>query len=218
MKRIVILGAGGTSFDVLEALEDVNDARRERVYECIGFLDDDPAKIGREFAGHRVLGPLASAQELSGVSFVDSLGSPSNFWLRESVIARSGVPEGAWETVVHPTAVVARSAEIGVGAVILPHVVVCSRAKVGRHVVVLANSVIGHDAVIGDYGCLAAGASLSGNVRVGASCYIGSNAALREGIRVGTHALVGMGSVVVRDVPERAVVAGTPAKYLRATY
>ena len=50
-------------------------------------------------------------------------------------------------------------------------------------------------------------------VRRGAS--IGSNATLLCGITVGERAVVGAGSVVTKDVPPRAVVAGNPAKVLR---
>ena len=50
-------------------------------------------------------------------------------------------------------------------------------------------------------------------VRRGAS--IGSNATLLCGITVGERAIVGAGSVVTKDVPPRAVVAGNPAKVLR---
>jgi acetyltransferase-like isoleucine patch superfamily enzyme len=50
-------------------------------------------------------------------------------------------------------------------------------------------------------------------VRRGAS--IGSGSTLLGGITVGEHALVGAGSVVTKDVPAHAVVAGNPARRLR---
>ena len=50
-------------------------------------------------------------------------------------------------------------------------------------------------------------------IRRGAS--IGSSATLLCGITVGENAIVGAGSVVTRDVPPRAVVAGNPARILR---
>jgi acetyltransferase-like isoleucine patch superfamily enzyme len=50
-------------------------------------------------------------------------------------------------------------------------------------------------------------------VKRGAS--IGSNATLLCGITVGERAIVGAGSVVTKDVPPRAIVAGNPAKVLR---
>ncbi len=50
-------------------------------------------------------------------------------------------------------------------------------------------------------------------VKRGAS--IGSNATILCGVEVGEGATVGAGSVVTRDVPPGAVVAGNPARVLR---
>jgi acetyltransferase-like isoleucine patch superfamily enzyme len=50
-------------------------------------------------------------------------------------------------------------------------------------------------------------------VRTGAS--IGSGATVLANVTIGEHALVGAGSVVTRDVPAFAVVAGNPARVLR---
>lgn len=41
---------------------------------------------------------------------------------------------------------------------------------------------------------------------------IGANATVLGGIKIGEYALVGAGSVVTKDVPERALVIGNPAK------
>ena len=51
-------------------------------------------------------------------------------------------------------------------------------------------------------------------VRTGAS--IGSGATLLANITIGEHALVGAGSLVTRDVPANAIVAGNPARLLRS--
>jgi len=50
-------------------------------------------------------------------------------------------------------------------------------------------------------------------VRKGAK--IGANSTLLPGVVIGENALVGAGSVVVRDVPDGAVVAGNPARVIR---
>ena len=49
-------------------------------------------------------------------------------------------------------------------------------------------------------------------VRRGAS--IGSGAVVLCGLTIGEHAIVGAGAVVTRDVPDGAVVAGSPARLL----
>jgi acetyltransferase-like isoleucine patch superfamily enzyme len=50
-------------------------------------------------------------------------------------------------------------------------------------------------------------------VKSGAS--IGSGATILSSVVIGEHAIVGAGSVVVRDVPQNAIVAGNPARVLR---
>jgi len=51
-------------------------------------------------------------------------------------------------------------------------------------------------------------------VRRGAS--IGSGSTILCGVEIGEGAIVGAGSVVTRDVPARTIVAGNPARVLRA--
>ena len=50
-------------------------------------------------------------------------------------------------------------------------------------------------------------------VKKGAS--IGSNATILCGVTIGENALVGAGSMVVKDVPANAIVAGNPAKIIK---
>ena len=50
-------------------------------------------------------------------------------------------------------------------------------------------------------------------VKRGAS--LGTGSTILGGVTIGEGAIVGAGSVVTRDVPARAVVAGNPARVLR---
>jgi acetyltransferase-like isoleucine patch superfamily enzyme len=51
--------------------------------------------------------------------------------------------------------------------------------------------------------------------RVGKRASIGSGATILCHVSIGENAMIGAGSVVTRDVPANAVVAGNPAKVLR---
>jgi acetyltransferase-like isoleucine patch superfamily enzyme len=50
-------------------------------------------------------------------------------------------------------------------------------------------------------------------VKKGAS--IGSGSTILANVTIGENAIVGAGSVVTKDVPANAIVAGNPAKLLR---
>ncbi|MBW8058848.1 MAG: acyltransferase [Solirubrobacterales bacterium] len=52
-------------------------------------------------------------------------------------------------------------------------------------------------------------------VEVGSNVWIGYGACVLRGVRVGDNSIVGTNSVVTKDVPANAVVAGIPARVIR---
>ena len=54
-----------------------------------------------------------------------------------------------------------------------------------------------------------------GFVKIEDDCWIASNSVILSGVTVGTGAVVAAGSVVTKDVPAYAIVAGNPAKVIK---
>ncbi|EST12364.1 sugar O-acetyltransferase [Sporolactobacillus laevolacticus] len=52
-------------------------------------------------------------------------------------------------------------------------------------------------------------------VRIGNNVWIGGRSIINPGVTIGNHAVIGSGSVVTKDVPDYAVVAGNPAKIIK---
>ena len=128
--------------------------------------------------------------------------------------------------------------EIGDGTRIGAFVEIQRGAKVGRRVKVSSHTFICEGVEIGDHVFIGHGVTFindrypravtdSGElqgaedwtviptrVRRGAS--IGSGSTILCGIEIGEDAIVGAGSVVTRDVAPRTIVAGNPARLLRA--
>ena len=57
--------------------------------------------------------------------------------------------------------------------------------------------------------------NLEKKTEIGNDVWIGSRVIIKQGVRVGTGAVIGAGSVVTKDVPAYAIVAGIPAKVIR---
>ncbi len=117
-------------------------------------------------------------------------------------------------TLVHPSAVVARSAILEPGCVLFPHVVVGARARIGTGTILNRGALVGHHTTIGPYSFLGPGANVAGGVRLGEQVHVALGAIVRDDIEIGDRAIVGAGAVALRSVPPGVTVVGIPARPL----
>lgn len=114
-------------------------------------------------------------------------------------------------TIVHPSATMLSRTTVGAGTVASTGVLVGSNTQIGRHVFLNRGARVGHHARIGDYVTLQPGANVAGAGTIGDETYIGMGAIVLERLTIGRGAIVAAGALVKRDVPDHALVAGTPA-------
>jgi len=76
-------------------------------------------------------------------------------------------------------------------------------------------SDVDHPALKTDDGPRPDSASDPRPVVVGPRVFIGSGAVIKSGVTIGEHAYISANAVVVRDVPPRTLVAGSPARAVR---
>lgn len=50
---------------------------------------------------------------------------------------------------------------------------------------------------------------------IGNDVWIGSRVIIKQGLKIGTGAVIGAGSIVTKDVPDYAIIAGCPAKIIK---
>ncbi|MFE5331523.1 acetyltransferase [Embleya sp. NPDC056575] len=215
-RDLLLVGAGGFAREVAAALPDFRAPRGSSGWRLLGFLDDDPGRQDTEVDGVPVLGGADVVHKWPDALVVVCTGSPAHWWSRSRVVARLGLPAERWATLVHVSAVVPRTCEVGPGVVLMAQTVLTTGVRIGAHAHTMPQVVLTHDDDVGEFATLAAGVRLAGGVVVGREAYLGAGALVREHRVIGARSLVGMGSVVTRDVPPAEVWAGVPARRLRA--
>lgn len=200
MKDLIILGAGGTSFDLVDIALEMNKVQAE--WNILGFLDDNINLIGKNVYGFPVLGTISQSVEYENAYFVSSIADAYRTNLRKMV--RQKVPFGneRFASLIHPSAIISGTATIEPGAVIYANVTLSGAVKVGHDVFLCGNTFLGHECVIGNHCALSVGNFLASDVHVGDCCYLGVGVIARHQITIGENCLIGMGTKIVKDVPD----------------
>ncbi len=200
----IIVGAGGHAKVLIAAMEAMGEP-------ADALLDDNASRWGSDLLGVPIVGGLAELSSWPDARAVISVGNNA----RRKQIAEAH-PRVAWITVVHPSAIVHRSAAVGAGAMIIWRAVIEPDVTVGAHAIVNSGAIVCHDSVVGDYAHVSVTSVMAGGARVEEGVFLGMNAGVIGGVTVGAWSTVGAGASVVRDVPPRSVAVGVPARVIRS--
>ena len=118
---------------------------------------------------------------------------------------------------VHPTAWVDASVVPGAGTVEFAGAMIQPGTVIGEHVIINTSASVDHDCVLGNFVHIAPGTHLAGNVRIDEGSFMGIGSAAIPGVRIGAWTTVGAGAVVVRELMDKVVAYGVPAKVQRPT-
>lgn len=203
MTRLAVLGASGHG-------KVVADAAVQTGWDEVCFFDD--AWPGLASNGHwPVKGNgetlLNCLTEYDGV--VVAVGDNG---IRQKKLAEFEAKGARIASIIHPSAMVSDSAELGPGSVVFANAVINAGAMVGAGAIVNTGAVVEHDCHLGECVHVSPNATLAGGVNLGQLVWVGANACVRQLVSVGDGVLIGMGSVVLRDIPPGQVMAGNPAR------
>lgn len=213
-EKIIIIGGRGTAIIIAEQIYDAYKRYNVKI-EVLGFAIDDPA-YGAEINGFPILCGTREVKDkyasYNDVKIIYSLYRPDIMKERIELLKSYELPLERFATFIHPTVLLTRSAEVGVGSVILANSIINSNAKIGMFNTINSNCLIGHDSIVKDYNYFAAHVCLGSNLKVGNGNFFGMNSNIRNFLKIQDYNIIGMASNVVKDIESYSVLYGNPAK------
>jgi len=203
---ILILGTHYFAPEVDDLIEDT------RGLEVVGFVENlDRTRCDRPICGK----PVHWVDDLAHVDprthLLCAIGSTKRAKFIDDV-ARFRLP---FARLIHPSARISRRSTVGEGSIASAGVIVAAGATIGRHVIMNRGVLIGHDTAIEDYVTISPGANIAGRCILGSQSYVAQGAVITDGLKIGRNSVVGAGAVVTRDVPDRVMVMGLPARIVK---
>src|SRR5690606_24784903 len=158
---VVVIGAGGHARVLLDLLR------------CLGrrvlfMTDREPQSYGRRIGTVEVRGADELVYDLSPTSIrlINGVGSTAQPRARQEVYHRCTERGYQFDTLIHPSAVIASDVVLAAGVQVMAGVVIQSGTRIGENTLLNTNASIDHDCHIGAHVHIAPGVTLSGSVRI----------------------------------------------------
>lgn len=205
-KNCIVIGAGTYGQVYKEYLQSE--------YSVIGYYDDDSSLHGLIIDGIEVKGNVQDAIENeTGCAVFVPIGN-NNVRVRIlKEFERNGYEIPSF---IHKDTIIHSSVKIGKAVYILPGTNIMPLTEIGDYTMISMGVNIAHHNVI-EEGCFfSQGTNIGASMHIYKLAYVGISATLMTGVKtIGNNSLIGAGAVVIKDVPDNAVMAGVPAKILK---
>ncbi len=200
--HILVFGAGGHAKAVMEMVMAIGKFR-------LAGLVDDKIQAGTKVLDIPVLGSREIMPQLVDhglIQAANGVGGIIDINIRVKLFDLMSDNGFNFPPLVHPKAMVEKSASIGDGVQVFANAYVGSSVLLQDRCMVNTNAVVSHDCIIGSYTHIAPGALLAGHVQVGDRSLVGMGVTTAIGIRIGNSVRIGNGAIIYADVPDKSII------------
>lgn len=211
MKDLIILGAGGSGWDIVSIVNAINAKNNE--WNIIGYLDDNTALHNREFCGVKVIGSIDECVKYPEAYYISSIANPTNRMVRRKIWDKVKMHDLQFATLIHPSAIIYDNVTIKEGCVVNANCMLGNGAILDEDVHLAYACNIAHETELKEHSTLGTGVNLSSGVIIGEDCYIGAGVSSTHDIMVEPNSLVAVGSAITENLVKNSMKMwiGVPA-------
>lgn len=169
-------------------------------------------KVGRD----RTIADLHQfAEQAAGMNRVDcfcAIGDLQKRSIDFTTIQDLKIPGLQFVNLLHPTATIHDSSQLGENIQVGAHAVIGVGAHVSNCTVINTGSILEHDCQMGEFSHLAPGTTVGGETTIGRFVWIGIGSTILNRISICDNAYIGAGSNVVKNIVEPGKYFGNPAR------
>lgn len=189
MKKILVIGAGGHGRSVAESILIGGQ------YNLVGFVDDSQAQ---EIWNYPIVGKidnLSSFRNLADYAVV-AIG---NNKARQAIHDKLLAADFNLANIIHPTAIVSPSAQLGSGVVLMSGAIVGTEARLGHGAILNCGAVVDHHCVVEDFGHLGVNSCMAGGSVLGRLSWLQAGSALGYGVVLQPDTIVSPGQGIQKN-------------------
>jgi acetyltransferase-like isoleucine patch superfamily enzyme len=140
----------------------------------------------------------------SAQNFVITVGSSPEFRFNQfTILSQLGAH---LPNIIHPSTVIGKNVEIGVGNLIFGNVHIGADARIGNSNLISSNSTFEHHNVLGDGNCFGPQVATSGNVKIGDRCRFGSGIIVEPSIEIASEVTIASNVTITANIEMKCTV------------
>ncbi len=207
MKKFIIVGAGGFGREVYNWLLD---SYSDDLIK--GFLSPNKNDLNNTGIIKPILGDEQNYNINENDRFILAIGDPNlRFKISNTILEKGGI----FESFIHPTAIVSKSAQIKNGTIICPFCIVGPQSIVGSFSLLNFYSSIAHDSILGSYSILSPYSTINGCSSVGDFSFLSTGVSIAPKIKIGSKVRISAGCAITTNIPDNTLIPPLQYKVYR---